>query len=146
MRPLSPRAKILLTTGSTIAVSFATASTIVATSMIRTHRQIIETRKLLDEEAARIRVFVARIHYPAWVTRAHGPVEYRADQVAMHWSGGVPPPPLDAWGFPLRLMAPGPIHKHGWDLWSVGPNGIDERGDGDDLVVGEDIVSNERAR
>jgi type II secretory pathway pseudopilin PulG len=47
---------------------------------------------------------------------------------------------LDAWGNPIRYRSPGPIHRHGWDLYSVGPNGIDERGQGDDIIVGEDVA------
>ena len=47
-------------------------------------------------------------------------------------------PPRDGWGRPIRLLFPGP--KHTWDLWSFGPNGIDESGDGDDVLVGEDVA------
>jgi hypothetical protein len=47
---------------------------------------------------------------------------------------------LDAWGAPIHFRAqPGPVHKHGWDLWSDGPNGIDEQGRGDDILLGEDL-------
>jgi hypothetical protein len=46
----------------------------------------------------------------------------------------------DAWGHPIRWASPGPVHRHGWDLWSVGPNGIDEQGEGDDILVGEDVA------
>jgi len=45
----------------------------------------------------------------------------------------------DVWGHPIRFQAPGPIHSK-WDLWSVGPNGIDELGGGDDILVGEDVT------
>lgn len=47
---------------------------------------------------------------------------------------------MDAWGNLIRYRCPGPNHKNGWDLWSVGPNGIDEQGAGDDLLVGEDVA------
>ncbi len=47
----------------------------------------------------------------------------------------------DEWGQPLRIQVPGPIHKRGWDVWSCGPNGIDEQGGGDDILVGEDVAS-----
>ncbi len=49
-------------------------------------------------------------------------------------------PMLDAWSHPLLYRCPGPVHKHGWDLWSVGPNGMDEKGQGDDILVGEDVA------
>ncbi len=45
----------------------------------------------------------------------------------------------DTWGRPLLLFCPGPLHKNGWDLISCGPNGIYEEGEGDDIVVGEDL-------
>jgi hypothetical protein len=46
----------------------------------------------------------------------------------------------DAWHRPLIYRRPGPVHKRGWDLWSCGPNGMDEQGSGDDLLVGEDLA------
>ncbi len=45
----------------------------------------------------------------------------------------------DAWGNPIYYRCPGPIHKKGWDLISCGPNGVCEEGQGDDIVVGEDL-------
>jgi len=44
---------------------------------------------------------------------------------------------LDGWGRPLKYRCPGTKHPTGWDLYSFGPNGIDESGDGDDLLVGD---------
>jgi hypothetical protein len=49
-------------------------------------------------------------------------------------------PDVDMWGRAIRYRCPGVVHTHGWDLYSVGPNGIDEGGEGDDIVVGEDIA------
>jgi glutaredoxin len=46
----------------------------------------------------------------------------------------------DAWGNPVIFRQPGPVHRRGFDLYSVGPNGIDEHGGGDDIVVGEDVA------
>jgi len=52
--------------------------------------------------------------------------------------------PLDPWGRPLvgeALQIPAPMQRGGryytsaLSLWSVGPNGVDEGGAGDDLVV-----------
>src|SRR5207237_599182 len=48
-------------------------------------------------------------------------------------------PSRDAWGNPIYYRCPGPIHKNGWDLISCGPNGVYEEGQGDDIVVGEDL-------
>jgi hypothetical protein len=46
----------------------------------------------------------------------------------------------DGWGRPLLYRCPGPVHKHGWDRWSVGRNGIDEQGQGDDILIGDDVA------
>jgi hypothetical protein len=46
----------------------------------------------------------------------------------------------DGWGNRLVFRYPGPVHKDGWDLYSVGPNGVDDRGDRDDILVGEDVA------
>lgn len=41
--------------------------------------------------------------------------------------------PIDPWGNPYRYRYPG-VHNIGsYDIWSVGPNGIDENGEGDDI-------------
>jgi hypothetical protein len=55
-------------------------------------------------------------------------------------------PLLDAWGRALMYRCPGPVHAHGWDLWSCGPNRIDEHGGGDDILVGEDLPADFRER
>lgn len=47
---------------------------------------------------------------------------------------------VDAWGRPIQYRHPGVVRQHGWDLYSLGPNGIDERGQGDDVLVGEDVA------
>ncbi len=52
----------------------------------------------------------------------------------------------DAWNHPIYYRCPGPIHTRGWDLISCGPNGIYEEGQGDDIVVGEDLPPEEFAR
>jgi hypothetical protein len=46
----------------------------------------------------------------------------------------------DQWGHPIRLRVPGHVHAQGWDVWSCGPNGIDEQGQGDDILIGEDVA------
>lgn len=46
---------------------------------------------------------------------------------------------LDAWGHRFHYACPGNVHAKGWDLYSLGANGDDEAGAGDDLVTGEDV-------
>ncbi len=75
-----------------------------------------------------------RVHFgggtSAWVTRR---IQPRPAEAARELT-------LDAWRRPLLYRCPGPVHTNGWDLYSVGANRVDERGFGDDLVVGEDIA------
>lgn len=40
----------------------------------------------------------------------------------------------DAWGNPLSYACPGTHNTATYDLWSFGPNGVDEGGGGDDIV------------
>ena len=47
----------------------------------------------------------------------------------------------DAWGHPIVFRLPGVVHRSGWDIYSFGPNGIDEQGQGDDLVIGDDVAT-----
>lgn len=49
-------------------------------------------------------------------------------------------PLLDVWGQPIHYRCPSPLHPQGWDLYSIGPNGIDEGGYGDDIVVVGDLA------
>lgn len=41
--------------------------------------------------------------------------------------------PVDPWGNPYRYRYPGTHNIGGYDIWSVGPNGVDENGEGDDI-------------
>jgi hypothetical protein len=43
----------------------------------------------------------------------------------------------DGWGHAIYFEAPGPIHRDGWDLYSSGADGVDDRCSGDDLSVGK---------
>lgn len=45
----------------------------------------------------------------------------------------------DSWGRPFVVRSPGVVHRSGWDIYSTGPNGLDEEGEGDDILVGEDL-------
>jgi hypothetical protein len=71
-------------------------------------------------------------------------VERFWDDYGAHGSINIPPEfwmrGKDAWGRPLLYRCPGPVHKRGWDMYSVGPNGVDEQGQGDDILVGEDMA------
>ncbi len=42
----------------------------------------------------------------------------------------------DAWGRPIHYRCPGVVHRGGWDFYSFGPDGVDDEGSGDDVVVG----------
>jgi hypothetical protein len=44
----------------------------------------------------------------------------------------------DPWGHPIVYRRPGPLHPRGWDIYSFGPDGEDDGGRGDDIVIGED--------
>jgi hypothetical protein len=46
----------------------------------------------------------------------------------------------DGWGNRVIVRIPGSVHTHGWDLYSSGPNEIDEPGGRDDILVGEDVA------
>jgi hypothetical protein len=45
---------------------------------------------------------------------------------------------LDAWGRPALYRCPGPVHRSGWDVYSLGPDGKDDGGQGDDVLLGSD--------
>ena len=52
-----------------------------------------------------------------------------------YWNGPVSSGnPLDAWGRALRLKLTGASPNQTWQVYSVGANGVDETGGGDDLV------------
>ena len=142
-RPMSTRAKVVIMLAALCAVGLVGTSAFVALSAHESRRRIRVTRELLDEKAQRARTFISRAGFPdstRWCTRTGGSVEYEESRVLMHVSGGRPKPPADGWGRTLRLQCPGPVHRVGWDIWSVGPNGVDEHGKGDDILVGEDVV------
>lgn len=46
---------------------------------------------------------------------------------------------LDGWERPIHYRSPGVTHTD-FEVWSDGPNGIDDDGLGDDVLVGEDIA------
>ena len=56
------------------------------------------------------------------------------------WLAFLGHPLRDAWGHAIKVRCPGPVHTKGWDVWSCGANGVDEQGQGDDILVGEDVA------
>ena len=40
----------------------------------------------------------------------------------------------DSWGNPFLYACPGLHNKDGYDLWSAGPNGVNDDGDSDDIT------------
>lgn len=68
----------------------------------------------------------------------------RADGSGSDWTGqralGEKTLRVDGWGNPLRYRCPGPVHRDGWDLWSCGPNGKDDQGTFDDILIGADAA------
>ncbi|MCL2645878.1 MAG: type II secretion system major pseudopilin GspG [Phycisphaerales bacterium] len=42
--------------------------------------------------------------------------------------------PTDGWGHPFFYKVPGNVNTDRYDIWSAGPNGIDENGSGDDIT------------
>jgi hypothetical protein len=73
-----------------------------------------------------------------------------ADGSGADWTGqralGLAEVAVDGWGNPIRYRCPGPVHKKGWDLWSCGPNGKDDEGTFDDILVGGDDIAPETSR
>ncbi len=61
------------------------------------------------------------------------------ERLVFYFGEPLGPPIRDAWGNPIYYRCPGPIHKNGFDLISCGPNGVYEEGNGDDIVVGEEV-------
>jgi hypothetical protein len=140
---LSIKAKVLLSLGTMLAVG------LVVMTVLAVQRKRVERRKTLKtvrwlnqlaDEIRRLGYSDSRIQGPSFIGRISdhplgGISLYTADP-----NGSPEPFELihDAWGRPLRFQKPGPVHK-GWDLWSVGPDGIDEHGAGDDLLVGDNV-------
>jgi general secretion pathway protein G len=54
-----------------------------------------------------------------------------ADASSSAWSGYMESIPLDPWKREYRYMSPGRYNQNSYDLWSVGPDGVD--GTADDI-------------
>ena len=115
------------------------------TAKVMVHEQRVSaTQQLLADWSERLRRFQAFDAGRVPSSRPPRPRPWqRSDRSIAIPSGQamiLSPRLVDAWNRPILYRCPGPVHRHGWDLYSVGPNGLDEQGDGDDLVVGEDFA------
>ena len=66
--------------------------------------------------------------------------QYYYDASRITW-GSIDELEVDGWGRRMAYRCPGPVHRNGWDLYSFGPNGKDDDGGGDDILVGEDVAA-----
>ena len=143
-RPLSTRASVLIG-----------AAAIVAGALVPASAWFAHQRRARERDSPELEEFsyMASVEGPRWQRRHPGRqgsiFRYRdqipgsvgevSDFAALTVSND-PGIVRDGWGRPFRIRAPGPVHKHGRDLWSFGPNGINEQGGGDDILVGADVA------
>jgi hypothetical protein len=73
----------------------------------------------------------------AWLNQPGTP---EAKQLNRDWKDEVGGVLIDAWRRPLVYRFPSLRKECMFDLYSVGPNGIDERGEGDDIEVPEETT------
>jgi hypothetical protein len=145
-RRLGARRKGMLALGVACAVGLATVSVVLG---VRRQR-ISETRENVEYLAAKLR---ARLHPRGQGTTVPPPCDGKGwDEIGQAIARGEKDPgyqgdvtisfsyQFDAWDRWIVYRSPGPVHTHGWDFYSFGPNGIDEHGGGDDIVVGEDVA------
>jgi hypothetical protein len=131
-RPLSSAERAFLAVGSAVAVGLAIACAVVLWTQRRERFRYELTAARLDRispDRKSVRRYLARRWRGLPSPSTPIPMGSDDDEGAR-----------DGWGRRFLFSAPGPVHKHGWDIWSVGPNGIDEQGGGDDILVGEDVA------
>ncbi|MEZ0228025.1 MAG: type II secretion system protein GspG [Planctomycetota bacterium] len=156
-RPLSTRAKVTVAAGALVATALVAATTVYLIERVEYRTKLATTRKQLENvqrgwphprETLRGRprvegenwgVFPIKIVNKAAQT-LDGPVVFEQGWAVAPFSGSRGDFMLDAWGHMVKYVRPGPVHRNGWDLYSVGPDGIDEHGQGDDILVGEDVA------
>ncbi len=142
--PLSLRAKVLLSVASVavVGLSLATVVAVHARTVARgellakERKSIASVREWLDTVPGEYRQYLGRdtngeaigVHF----------TDYKNGRWTLVWVG-VDAGVKDPWGNHYLYRCPGPVHRHGWDLYSLGPNGVDEQGQGDDIMVGEDV-------
>ncbi|MEZ0229822.1 MAG: hypothetical protein ACAI25_14440 [Planctomycetota bacterium] len=152
-RALSTRAKLLIVVGALVAVGLVAGTALVLPKQLENRATKLALGKLARLHDANPTAWSAaaqRAHSfrGAWSGTETAFVFLAAEEdarlylsneftgIGKHgWGLGWP---TDAWRQPIRYRSPGPVHKRGWDLWSVGPNGVDDEGRGDDVVLGED--------
>jgi hypothetical protein len=102
------------------------------TVLVRRHQQVAETRRRIEAMSfLLVEMFPSRTRSPVVDVRkalVDLPAHLLEDACSC----------TDAWGRPFLFRAPGLVHPKGFDLYSTGPNGVDEGGDGDDIVGGGD--------
>ncbi|HZU96630.1 MAG TPA: type II secretion system protein GspG [Planctomycetota bacterium] len=154
---MSSKTKLLIVMGLLFTVGLACGICLVLVRQKRDHDRAAETATRLRELFAFTREFIllkALGRYGQAPPRSDGSGGDPTGQGALHERytdpfevddtlGGLCDERgfvVDGWSRPFVYRCPGPIHRHGWDLYSVGPNGIDESGGGDDILVGEDVA------
>jgi hypothetical protein len=149
-RPLSTRARLLVGVGSVGALGLMGAILVPALLARAEASKRAETQSVLDGFARRLRAVDARDcwdtgrSFPPWSDGSGAEGGQRPLIDCLHgfnFHSAFEPASSDAWGRRIIYRSPGPVHRHGWDLYSVGPNGIDEQGRGDDILIGEDVAA-----
>jgi hypothetical protein len=116
----------------------ATAATLLKSSLAR--RRVDRTQQLLRSLVAEGRSHATLAYVRGPYTIGRTAPTATAIYTLESWKDFENPGVFfDEWRHLVRFASPGPIHRRGWDLWSCGPNGVDEGGEGDDIAVGEDI-------
>ncbi len=133
--------KLSIAVGVLLVVGLAVALAIVPLQRRRERQRVDTTKKLLEAHAE----LLVRGNDPKgihWLidmrSRSGAPIAFCL--VKRTELSGDERVIRDAWGNPIIYCQPGPVHPNGFDLYSVGPNGIDEHGGGDDIVVGGDVA------
>ena len=129
----SARVKPFLGVGVFLVLGLAVATAIALLQQQRQRRRVVTTLKRLRDYARWGRRW-GQTSSNCWIYLGTGPVlpeQVRRDDALVA---------CDAWGNPIIFRRPGFVHPKGFDLYSVGPNGIDEHGAGDDIVVGDDVA------
>jgi len=146
-RPLSTRTKLLIWVLALLLLACLAAVTFIELDRRAKRRRTLATLNSLLLECRRIAADWAErgwLEAPerkplVFVIRENG-FDYGGTKLTLQLppvaSGFV----ADAWGRAILVRIPGVQHSYGFDLYGTGPNGIDERGDGDDIILGEDIV------
>jgi hypothetical protein len=149
--PLSARKKLLLLAGVALVLALAVPLAFV---FVDRHRKREETKRILAEHLPDVRFGISgqreTFDSARWFLSSYliFPNDTAGQSVRTTWFA--PPAKVaqlgeesdvvrDAWGNPLLVRYPGSVHRRGFDFYSTGPNGLDEEGSGDDILVGADV-------